>query len=296
MKCPDCGLELVDPPVWCECGQDFRHKDPRTKKLVADRPLTKSERPRLLEIRRRFTAFRWMDEEGFIRKHTHLVVGVFALFFVVGGFNLFVNEARQGRVVSAIVVFVLTLGMAGAAVESFTSYDLGTWQTHKSAGGVVAFQLLVFFPFAVPAYYWLKRNERRYLRTLKANLGEGWLAASATPPNEFSWWVQPVEYRPFAKSALGFAEAISATIVIVVLVIPLVFCVFMAMGGPLMTALMNPPRNMGPVAGTVRYSLLFAIPLVISFGVGWFPVVLSATWLARVFHSIPRLFRRVPRH
>ena len=286
MKCPDCGRELVEPPVWCQCGRDFRHKDPRTKKLVADRPPTKSERPRLLEVGRRFTTFRWMDEEGFIRKHTHYVVGVFALLFVMGGFNLFVNEARQGRVVSAIVVLVLMLGMAGAAVDSFSSYDLGTWQTQKSGGGVVAFQSLVFFPFAIPVYYRLKRIERRYLRALKANLGEGWLAASATPPNEFSWWVQPVEYRPFARPALGFAETVSAAIVIVFLVIPLLG-LSVLLGVALRTTVPQDP---------IMYIGVFLFSGAIGFGIGWFPVVLCAAWLANVFHSIPRLFRRAPRN
>ena len=79
MKCPDCAVEIADPPVWCKCGRDFRHDDPRSKTPVADRPLTRSERPRKVILSKRYTDFRWMDHDGFVRKQPRVLGGVLSL-------------------------------------------------------------------------------------------------------------------------------------------------------------------------------------------------------------------------
>ena len=161
---------------------------------------------------------------------------------------------------------------------------MATWQTQKNAAEVVAFQLLFFFPLALPVYFWLKKREHRYLQAFQANLGEGWVAQSATSPGAFTWWVQPVEYRPFAKSALGFAESLSSIIVIV------------ALGFPLFGLWVLPVAlSLAPMFVRDRPDMLFftsAIWAAIVVGIGWFPFVMSATWLANCFHAVSEMFRQ----
>jgi len=111
MICPDCGKDLIDPPVYCKCGRDFRRKDSRTQLMLGDRPMTFGERifaP--WKIRKKY---RWIDKDGVIRKDRNWFLGLWSILTILGfGLAYLKNPnifglAKSGLPFKLFILFIL---------------------------------------------------------------------------------------------------------------------------------------------------------------------------------------------
>lgn len=178
IKCPDCGKDLTNssPPVWCKCGHDFRHTDPRTKHPVACRLMTTGEKFRAF----RSSKYRWIDDDGLIRKYRNWLLGILSIMTLLGFGTSYANNpnifglATGGITVKLIVLFLL-YGFALNAANSLISYDLKTWQHSKNAEVMLAIGLLFAILPGIFLFFWLRKKEQDYIRSIKV---DGWQSLS----------------------------------------------------------------------------------------------------------------------
>jgi hypothetical protein len=117
--------------------------------------------------------FRWIDQDGCIRKYRRPVEGVlFLLFFLAPGCMVQYHPeiADLRNPVAWGVLFVLW-GVAQVIISNFTSYDMGTWVRHPTPQPLLGLAFLLGILPGVVLYVILRNNERRFLREVFRKTG-----------------------------------------------------------------------------------------------------------------------------
>jgi hypothetical protein len=171
MNCNNCGRELTTPPVWCQCGQDFRHGDSRTRRRVADRCLTREEFCAAL-LRLSTRGFRWYDDVGLIRKYRNIVEGAVAITMFCLLAAVEIRDWEQGLIIPRTLLSAfLVLAWVGSAqilVSSFSSYDLRTWKWAPEPTLALVFVSGVVLGYAVSRHPFLASSPALVLATAVA--------------------------------------------------------------------------------------------------------------------------------
>lgn len=182
-KCPNCGLENLESALWCRCRHDFR----------IGGVIAKYEDERRKGVFRRWasslslTEKRFIDKEGFIRKHrgywvlypmipvASIWIGfVFGILYGAISYLLYAvsildqlpKDADVFLLAGAFLYLVPTFVLF-QQFKTFITYDIHTWKHAKHIVHHLRIIFLVFGLFGMIIYYRMKEKERAFLKVKK---------------------------------------------------------------------------------------------------------------------------------
>jgi hypothetical protein len=157
--CPHCGSHLDATSLWCSsCLFDLRTKS----QLGYAAPPVKG-----LD-RKQFTSARWRDDYGMVRKFRNYPMAI--LGALLCGVLLYLFDVTPIPPNNpAPFLFFLTIACIYHALvfRNLVSCDIGTWRRRKNIDAkLIAWAVFGFFLLEIPAYWWLKSREKKFLQNV----------------------------------------------------------------------------------------------------------------------------------